>query len=115
MIQTRVKENFYQDSVKLMRIASSIRNMEGVEEASVSMATPTNLELLERIGILTPEAQAASPDDILIVVRAASEEQCHAALEAAESGWPWRRTEIPSRPPRAWSGRWIICRRPISP
>lgn len=85
MIQTRVKENFYQDSVKLMRIASSIRNMEGVEEASVSMATPTNLELLERIGILTPEAQAASPDDILIVVRAASEEQCHAALEAAET------------------------------
>ena len=85
MIATRIKENFYQDSVKLMLIARSLKELEGVEEASVSMATPTNLELLERIGIMTDQARQARPDDILIVVKAGTQEQCQRALEEAEA------------------------------
>ena len=90
-IKARVKRNSYFDSITLMKIASSLTAMAGVEDAAAIMATGPNLALLAEAG-LTPEPQAgaagtidAGPDDVLLVVSAQDEASATAALEAAEN------------------------------
>ena len=43
-----------------------------------------NKELMKSIGLLTDEAAASGPDDLLIAVRADTEEICVQAVKAAE-------------------------------
>jgi FdrA protein len=80
-----VKRSAYQDSVSLLLLARALRGAAGVQEAAALMATPANRELLEHSGLLTPEAQAAGPTDLVIAVRADSAEAAAAALEKAEA------------------------------
>lgn len=88
-IRARVKRNSYFDSITLMKIARSLTEMEGVEDAAAIMATEPNLQLLAEAG-LTPEPEAqegaagAGPEDVLLVVSARDEASALAALEAAE-------------------------------
>lgn len=96
-IVTFIKKKMYQDSIKLMLLSNYVRGLDGVVEASVMMATPTNLELLQQIGLLTEEAQAAAPEDILIVIKAIDEKKAEAALHIAEG-------ELIQRRPPAFSG-----------
>jgi succinyl-CoA synthetase alpha subunit len=53
-----------------MRAASAANKLEGIEIASVLMGTPKNKPLLEEVKLLTPEAQKAGSNDIIISVRA---------------------------------------------
>src|SRR5690606_13047527 len=67
-------------SVTLLRVQLALRELDGVEEAGVVMATPHNQQLLADNGLLTPEAAAAGPDDLVVVVRAADETRAAAAI-----------------------------------
>jgi FdrA protein len=62
-----------------MQLQRSLAGLAGVQDAGVVMGTDSNKELLAHIDLLSPEAQAAKPDDLVIVVRAESD---GAALEA---------------------------------
>ncbi len=68
---TLVKPSFYQDSVALLALARELRVRPGVAEAAALMATPANRELLAQSGLLTPEAAAAGPNDLVVVIDAA--------------------------------------------
>ena len=81
----RVFPRLYRDSVALMALASSIERRDGVIRVGAVMATPANLQILQRSDMLPPEF-AAAPDDLLIVVRAADEATAEEALAAAETG-----------------------------
>ncbi len=86
-IKARVKRNAYFDSITLMKIARSLTEMAGVEDAAAIMATEPNLQLLAEAG-LTPPALSpgtAGPSDVLLVVRAEDEASAEVALQAAET------------------------------
>ncbi len=70
-IQTLVKRSEYYDSVTLMLVAKEISHMAEVDDAAVVMGTEANKGLLKNAGLLTPEAEAASPNDLVIAVKGA--------------------------------------------
>ena len=85
VVANRVRRGFYLDSVALMRISASLSASGGVESASLMIGTPANLAILDNAGLLTREGRAAGPDDLVIAVRAETEEALSAALAAAEA------------------------------
>lgn len=78
-----VEQNQYHDSVSLMAIAEGVRSVRGVLEAVLVMGTPMNRELLARVDLLVPEAKEAGPMDLVIAVKASSEEAAEAGLAQA--------------------------------
>jgi len=83
VIKARVKRNTYFDSITLMKIARTLTEMDGVEDAAAIMATEANLQLLQEAG-LTPFEGNAGAADVLLVVRANDEGSAEAALQSAE-------------------------------
>ncbi len=90
-----VHRNFYCDSVALMTLSRALTALPGVEDAAAVMSTEMNQTLLRQAGLLPEkcaEADIGGPNDLLIIVRAASEAAADAALQAAESGLQTRRS-----------------------
>jgi succinyl-CoA synthetase alpha subunit len=81
---SRIIPNTYRDSVSLMQLSASLKEVAGVEEASAIMATEGNLALLAEVG-LVDRGMAAQPSDLLVVVRAKSEAAANAAVARVEA------------------------------
>ncbi|HEX6035107.1 MAG TPA: hypothetical protein VFY83_11755, partial [Anaerolineales bacterium] len=64
-----VRRGAYYDSVVLMQLQRGLIGLPGVLDAGVVMATPANRDLLAANNLL-PESITASPDDLLIVIKA---------------------------------------------
>ncbi len=73
MIQTVVKSGEYYDSITLLQVAQGLLTLSGVADAAVVMGTPANKGILKDAGLLTPEAEAARADDLIIAARVADE------------------------------------------
>lgn len=73
MLYTVVKPNSYQDSINLMLLTNRINALEGVVQSQIMMGTDANKDIYQAAGLLTAEAQAASPSDMVIVVEADSQ------------------------------------------
>ena len=84
-IRIVVKNNTWFDSVSLMSISTKANKLEGVEQAFVAMATEMNKGVLENLGLLTPELEAAKNGDLMIVIKGASDEANEATLQAIEA------------------------------
>ncbi len=86
VIRARVKRNTYFDSITLMKVARTLTDREGVEDAAAIMGTEANVQLLAEAGLMLPAELKgkAGPADVLLVVRASDEEGAQAALQAAE-------------------------------
>ena len=67
-----------------MEAARELTGLPGVRDAAVVMATEANKGVLREAGMLLPKIEAATPNDLVIVVRAESEEEAERALAAAE-------------------------------
>ena len=80
---TLVKRSLYADSVALLALARELRSHPGVVEAAALMATPANRALLARSDLLTPEAETAGPNDLVIAIMA--EAPASAALARARA------------------------------
>jgi len=63
-----VKEGTYFDSVSLMSISKDIKALDGINEATIVMGTDANKEILKNANLLLPEAEAAKPNDLVIVI-----------------------------------------------
>jgi succinyl-CoA synthetase alpha subunit len=83
MLKTLIRPGEYHDSVTLMAAARALSDLAGVRDAAVVMATEVNHGVLKEAGLLTPEAAAATPNDVVIVVRAESDRAAEAALAEA--------------------------------
>ena len=79
-LRSRRYPNLYKDSVSLMTVSAKLTATAGVEQASVVMATPANLENLARAGLGEYEAHA---NDLLIAV-SGSDDACEEALRLAD-------------------------------
>jgi FdrA protein len=79
----RVERGRYLDSVALMRLSRRLAALPGVEGASMMIGSPSNKALLRDAGLLAPEGDVATPNDIVIAVRAADEKAARNALGSA--------------------------------
>jgi FdrA protein len=73
----------YADSVKLMQVSRDIGARGGVTAVLVAMATPLNLELATNMGLAPDEP--ASPEQLLIAIRADDDETLAAAEAAVDA------------------------------
>jgi len=80
VLQTEVIASSYHDSVVLMRVSAQVRKEPGVREVALFMGTPANHALLEQAGLATPEGAAASPNDLIVTVKADDGQQAAAAI-----------------------------------
>lgn len=83
-VATRIIPSAYYDSVTLMLVAKELLAMPGVQDAAVVMGTPANLALMRDADLLTAEAQAATPNDLVAAVLADDEDAAAAALAAID-------------------------------
>lgn len=84
MLQTVVKKNSYQDSINLMLLTNAINALEGVNKSQIMMGTDANKDIFRNSGLLTPEAEAADPSDMVIVVDSDSSDVLDLVLEKTE-------------------------------
>jgi len=101
----RVIRNVYRDSVSMMLLSATLRDRPGVEQASATMATPANLDMLREAGMLAADPDAGT-SDLLVVIKGATNGALEAALEAAEA-------EI-RKPPQAATGGGLRAMAPAS-
>jgi len=88
-----IRKNFYRDSIQLLKISEEAKKLPGVLDAAVVMGTETNKEILEKLGLLTREARVSSENDMVISLRAESEEASVDVMKKIE--------EILMKPPAA--------------
>ena len=70
-----LKRNTYYDLITLMSVAQAVKDLPGVEDVGVVMATELNRELLHNsnllpVAFLAKQETTPGPEDLLIVVRA---------------------------------------------
>lgn len=106
--RVEVRRNAYADSVALMTITAAVARLPGVDDAAVVMATDLNRDVLRAAGLLVPGAEAAGPNDLVIVVRASDEVVADAALAQAAALLSERRRTpsgtLEEEPPRSIRG-----------
>jgi FdrA protein len=84
-VKTLIKPSEYHDSVSLMLVARELSGLDGVKDAAVVMATEANKSILESAGLLTDEANAATPNDLVIAVSTEAISLADSALQKAEA------------------------------
>lgn len=107
-VKYKVFSNLYQDSVSLMQISAQISKLPGIQQASVVMGTPNNLEQLRDAGL--GNEINASPNDLVIAVMG-EEDICNEALVLAQqrlTSKPDDETDsgIKHRKRSAWKWHW---------
>ena len=83
-VKTLIKTSEYHDLVSLMLVARELSKVEGVRDAAVVMGTEANKSILTDAGLLTEDAKAASPNDLVIAVSTESDPAADEALQKAE-------------------------------
>ena len=85
MLKTVVKQNSYQDSINLMLLTNKINTLDGVIQSQIMMGTDANKDIYQAAGLLTDEAAAAAPSDMVIVVETDDEAVIDTVLAETET------------------------------
>ncbi|MGB3563556.1 MAG: acyl-CoA synthetase FdrA [Thermoanaerobaculia bacterium] len=80
VVRCEIRSGAYADSIVLMQLQSALTRLPGVIDAGVIMGTPVNLDLLASNDLLPESAAAAGADDMVVVVKAESDEAATDAL-----------------------------------
>ncbi|MCL2520319.1 MAG: acyl-CoA synthetase FdrA [Spirochaetaceae bacterium] len=83
-IFTKIKKKFYQDSLKLMRVSSEIKDIPGIEQAFAFMATEINKKTRMQGSLMNKDVEAAEADDLVIIVQSADNATGEKAIEQFE-------------------------------
>ena len=84
-VVNRVRQNFYLDSVALMRLSQRAAALPGVETAALMIGSESNKRVMSEAGLLAEEGRSAGANDLIIAVRGKNLEIGEAALGEAES------------------------------
>ena len=84
-VRTEIRRGAYYDSVILMQFQRALAKLDGVEDAGAVMGVPVNKDLLAQSNLLTPEAEQAGADDLILVVRGQSGAAAEAALAQVDA------------------------------
>src|ERR687891_272383 len=99
-----IRRGAYYDSVVLMHLQRGLIGLPGVIDAGVVMASPANRDLLAANHLL-PDSLTASPDDLLIVVKAENDSFASEAINQVDSLLAKKRSSVSQDfRPRSLSG-----------
>jgi len=90
-----IRKNEYHDSVFLMRAAKRLSQQKGILQAAALMGTEKNKVLLEEIEVRGPEISEATPSDLIVAVKADSQEALTSVLEDIDR---WLTIDLGSAP-----------------
>src|SRR5438094_5390274 len=96
-VRVVVRKNAYIDSVTLLQVSAEVASVPGVQEAALVMGTDLNRDVLRDSDLLVGDAQTASPNDLILAVRAEDDASLERALAEAERLLSNRRISIPMR------------------
>lgn len=82
--EVEIRVGAYYDSVILMQLQRSLVELPDVLDAGVVMGTDANKDILAQSDLLSPEAQAAVADDLVIVVKGKDKACARAAIEKVD-------------------------------
>ncbi len=82
--RVEVHRGRYHDSVRLMQASKALQEVPGVTDALVAMATELNLSLLADMEFDMDEVAGIGPNDLLLAIRAETEEAIEAAHRALD-------------------------------
>lgn len=82
-IINEVRRGFYLDSVALMRFSRALATMDGIEEAAMMMASPSNRQIMADAGLLDQTSDGTEGGDLIIGIRATSTDAAEAARTQA--------------------------------
>lgn len=88
-----VRRGAYYDSVVLMQLQRGLIGLPGIIDAGVVMATSANRDLLAANHLL-PDSITASPDDLLIVVKAENDTYASDAIDQVDSLLAKKRSSV---------------------
>jgi FdrA protein len=80
-----IKENYYRDSLQLLKISDDIKQNDGILEAAVVMGTKTNKEILNRLGFYAPKVNHARDTDVIIAIIAQDRKSLDLVLPKVDS------------------------------
>lgn len=103
-VLNEIRKGFYLDSVALMRLSREIASAPGILEAALMMGTPSNTAIMRNAGLLGDNI-AAQGNDLILAVKAETEEAARAALSDALSALDKPKTQ--SSGEAAWRPRSI--------
>lgn len=83
LTHVELRSGAYYDSVSLMQVSQQVARTEGVQAAQVAMATELNIEVLTGMGFTVPAD--AAPNDLVVALRAATEEGLTAGQAAVDA------------------------------
>ena len=83
-LKIKIKNNYFQDALRLMRISKNAKDIEGVKKAVAVMATDKAKYAIEDAGLMTDEIKDASGSDLVIAVEASSEKLADQAINQIE-------------------------------
>lgn len=84
MLYTVIKPNSYQDSINLMLLTNEVSTIEGVIQGQVMMGTDANKDIFKTANLYTDEVEAATANDMVIVVETDDESVVEKVLERSE-------------------------------
>lgn len=93
ILRLSIRPGSYHDSVVLLQLQRALSALPGVLDAGVVLGTPANRELLAASGLLLEEAPATGAADLLIAVKAESEDAAAEALAEVDPLLAVRRAE----------------------
>ena len=105
VVRNEVRKGFYLDSVALMRLSRQIAAAPGIIDAALMMGTPANTAILKTAGLLDQTSANAQGNDLILAVRAQSEESAQEALVQAARALDKPKSEKNSA--QAWRPRTI--------
>lgn len=80
-----IKDNYFQDALRLMRISKIFREKEGVKKAVTVMATDKAKFALKDAGLMNGDIEKAKGNDLVLAVEADTEEIACDILKEMES------------------------------
>jgi FdrA protein len=94
VIKSEIRSGAYYDSAVLMKLQRSLSELPGILDSGVVMGTDANKELLAHIDLVSPEVDAAQPDDLVLVVRAENDDAAKDALAEVDGLLTARKSDI---------------------
>src|SRR5687767_15140320 len=95
-----VRRGAYFDSIALMRVAEQARQVAGVSDVAAVMGTEANRAMLVEAGLSSAATPATGASDLLVAVRAATDEAVQRAMDrVADLLRAWRGAGVGPREP----------------
>ncbi len=85
VVRSEVRPGVYHDSIVLMQLQVSLMDLPGVLDAGAVMGSPENLQILEANELLPETLSGVRAGDLVVAVKAESEDDAARALRSVEA------------------------------